>query len=162
MTIRLFTAALLALFAPLFLAACNPMAQLDGAESKIAQFHKVYNDGDARVLYGMTGEQFRAATTPQQMDELIALVAGRMGKVESSERAGFNINSDNGVNMTVVTMTTQFEKGEAEEVFTFQGSGEEMQMVGWNVESDNFLNEAEGAAEDSAPEASEPEAQAAE
>ena len=140
MKIKFFAAALFALF----LSACNPMAQLDGAEAKIAQFHSVYNDGDARRLYGVTGEEFRAVTTPEQMDELVTLVAGRMGQVESTERAGFNINSDNGVNMTVVTMTTQYEKGEATEIFTFQGDGETMQLVGWNVESDNFLDGGDG------------------
>ena len=127
-----------ALFA-LFLAACNPMAQLDNSEQQIARWHETYNDGDARALYGQTGDMFRDVTTPEQMDDLVALVSERMGKVESTEREGFSINTDNGVTTTVVTMKTQFEKGESTETFTFHGTGEEMALVGWNVDSPNFL-----------------------
>ncbi len=141
--IKLFTAAL----AALFLSACNPMAQLDGAEESIAKFHSTYNSGDARALYGTTADDFREVTTPAQMVELVELVTDRMGKVETTQRKAININSENGTTLTVVTMTTMFEKGEAIETFTYQGNGADMKLVGWNVDSPNFSDEADGESE---------------
>lgn len=136
MPIKIFVTALFALF----LAACNPMEQLDVGEDSIAKFHETYNAGDARALYGLTGEEFRAATTPQQMEGLVATVSDRMGTVESTERSGFNINTNNGQTVSTITMTTQFEKGEGTETYTFLGSGDEMRLVGWHVDSPNFLS----------------------
>ncbi len=127
-----------AAFIALLLAACNPMAQLDGAEQEIAQFHETYNAGDSRRLYGQTAEEFREVTTPEQMDELITLVTEKMGAVQSTERSGFNVNAGTDETTTTVTMSTTFAKGEGTETFTFYGSGDEMRIVGWNVDSPNF------------------------
>ena len=126
--------------AALLLTACNPMAQLDSAEERIAKFHEVYNAGDARALYGLTSDEFRGATTPEQMEELVATVTTAMGTVESTERSGFNLKSENGQSVTSVTMTTKFAKGEGTETYTFFGSGEDLRIVGWHVDSPNFLN----------------------
>ena len=125
--------------AALLLTACNPMAQLDSAEERIAKFHDVYNEGDARALYGLTSDEFRGATTLEQMEELTAMVTAAMGAIESTERLGFNLNSENGQSVTVVTMTTQFAKGEGTETYTFYGSCEDLRIVGWHVDSPNFL-----------------------
>ncbi len=129
-----------AAFIALLLAACNPMEQLDVAEQKIAQFHETYNAGDSRALYGRTAQEFRDITTPEQMDELVVLVTERMGAVQSTERSGFNVNAGTGETTTTVTMTTTFAKGEGKETFTFYGSGDELRIVGWNVDSPNFAD----------------------
>lgn len=149
MFVRLFAAALFALF----LSACNPMAQLEQAEGEITQFHATYNAGDSRALYGTTADDFREITTAEQMDGLVQMVTDRMGKVESTERAGFNINSDNGTTYTVVTMTTMFEKGKATETFTYVEGDQGLELVGWNVDSPNFLDESGAAVEGEAAEA---------
>ncbi|KEO87466.1 hypothetical protein EH30_07505 [Erythrobacter sp. JL475] len=121
------------------LSACNPMAQLEQSEAKIEKWHATYNEGDARTLYGLTSQEFRDVTSIDEMNQLVALVTDKMGKVSSSERAGFNINTNNGVTSTVVTMKTMFEKGEGTETFTFQGNGDDTRLVGWNVDSPNFV-----------------------
>ena len=128
-----------AAFAAALLSACNPMAQLEQSETKIEKWHATYNEGDARTLYGLTSQEFRDVTSIDEMNQLVALVTDKMGKVSSSERAGFNINTNNGVTSTVVTMKTMFEKGEGTETFTFQGSGDDTRLVGWNVDSPNFV-----------------------
>lgn len=130
-----------AAFAAALLSACNPMAQLEQSEAKIEKWHATYNERDARTLYGLTSREFRDVTSIDEMNQLVDLVTDKMGKVSSSERTGFNINTNtnNGVTSTVVTMKTMFEKGEGTETFTFQGSGEDTRLVGWNVDSPNFV-----------------------
>jgi len=135
MPFRLFAATLFALF----LSACNPMEQVDEANQSIEAWHETYNSGDARALYGQTAQEFREVTSIDQMNQLVELVTDRMGKVQSSERSGININTTNGVTTTVVTMATVFEKGEGTETFTFQGTGDDTKIVGWNVDSPAFL-----------------------
>lgn len=137
MPIRNFVTAFAMLF---LLAACNLMEQVDVIDERIEQWHSTYNSGDAQALYALTGEAYREATSPEQMDGLVVLVTERMGKVESSERTNTNINMDNGVTTTVVDLATVFEKGEATETMTFLGTGEETRLVGWNVDSPNFVD----------------------
>jgi len=129
----------LMVLAVIFIAACNPMEQLGAAEEKIEAFQARYNDRDASVLYRMTGEDFRAATTREQMDGLVALFSGRLGRIESSERTGFNSQFKNGLNITTITMETQFEQGAGTETFVFHGTGEDMELVGWTVNSPRLM-----------------------
>lgn len=121
------------------LAACNPMEQLGVAEERVEAFQARYNDADSGALYAMTGEAFRAATTPDQMDGLVSLFSGRLGRIESSERSGFNAQFKNGTNITTVTMETRFEQGEGTETFVFHGSGEGMELVSWTINSPRLM-----------------------
>lgn len=82
-----------AAFAAALLSACNPMAQLEQSEAKIEKWHATYNEGDARTLYGLTSQEFRDVTSIDEMNQLVDLVTDKMGKVSSSERTGFNINT---------------------------------------------------------------------
>ncbi len=150
MPIKLYLACAFALL----LAACNPMEQADAVDAKIAQFHETYNAGDAQALYEQTGQEFHEATTPEQMAALVEEVSEKMGAVESTERTNINIDINDGDNVTVVTMGTVFTKGEGTETFTFYGQGEEARLVGWNVDSPNFLDVPEDAVTTVEPEAS--------
>ena len=141
--------AILAALTALLLAACNPMEQLDGTEQIIERYQQTYNSGDARALYGQVSEEFRRASTAEQMAGLVEFISGNLGQIESSERNGFNINTENGLTTTTVTMITQFEKGEGEETYVFYGQGEDLRIVAWNVNSTALAqgNEVEAEAE---------------
>lgn len=136
MQVRFLVAAMFAML----LAACNPMAQLDDSEAAITKFHETYNTGDARALYGLTSAEFREATPAKDMVALVESVSERMGAVQSSEREGVNLNTNNGLTITTITMKTQFEKGEGIETFTFHGTGDDLRLVGWNIDSPNFAD----------------------
>ncbi|BDI61397.1 hypothetical protein [Qipengyuania nanhaisediminis] len=153
---------ILAALAALFLAACNPMAQVDGAGEQIARFHADYNKGDAVALYDRTAPEFREVTTGEDMQALVETIAARLGKVESSDRDGINISSDNGQTITVITMASQFEQGEATETFTFLGTGDDMALAGWNVDSPVFAQDLPAETTNEADLANEPEAALAE
>ena len=117
------------------LAACNPMANLDGAETKIERFQNAYSSGNADRLYDMTGEAFREVSTRDEFAEMVKLFDARLGPIVDSERSGFNLNTNNGITRTVVTMETQFAQGSGMETYTFHGHGEDIELVGWNVNS---------------------------
>lgn len=119
----------------LALSACNPGAQVEDAQADIKQFHADYNRGDADEIYNSFGEALRKASPRAQLDAQLALVSARLGKVRTTEQAGFNAGFNNGTTTTQVVMKTTYDKGVGQEVFLFHGSGDEMEMVGWTVNS---------------------------
>ena len=134
----------------LALAACNPIAQVEAGDSQVAKFHAAYSRGDRDALYAMTGRQFRATTSRAQLDDLIEVVGSRLGAVRSSERTGFNVNSNTEGTFTSITMTTHFAKGDGQENFVFSGSGDAMTLEGWHVESPRLMVTADDVADERA------------
>ena len=134
--------------ATLGLAACNPVANLDAGDSQIAKIHAAYSRGDAGAIYAMTGPQFRATATRAQMDETIDVFTVRLGAVRSSERTGFNVNTNTAGTFTTITMSTQFAKGHGQENFVFSGKGDEMKLEGWHVNSPNLMLTADDIADE--------------
>jgi hypothetical protein len=130
---------ILALAGALALVACNPGAQLDDAEQQIKQFQALYNDGDPEAMYQYGGETFRAAATQDELKGMLALLDARLGTIESTERTGFNTAFNNGTTTTTVVMTTRFDQGEGSETYVFQGSGKDMELVGWTVNSPRLM-----------------------
>lgn len=126
---------LLAVFGAFALVACNPMENLDQSEARIAQYEKAYSAGDGEALWRLSGPTLREATPREDFESLVTVFNSRLGKIESSKRASFSVNSNNGVTETVIVMDTQFEQGEGTQTYTFFGNGEDMELAGWYVDS---------------------------
>lgn len=131
MKIRMFLAAA----AALLLAACNPGAQMEEAKGQIDKFHALYNAGDAKGFYRAGGQTLSKVAKPEQVEATITLISARLGKIRSSEQVGFNTAFNNGASSVTITMRTRFECGEGTETFVFNGSGENMELFAWNVNS---------------------------
>ncbi len=141
----------LASFAALFLAACNPVANFEEGEKKVDLWQEAYDQQANDKLWAMTGSEFRKVTTREQFDDLLKVINGRLGLIQSTERTGFNVNSNLGApTTTVISMQTVFEQGEGTEVFTFHGKGEDMKLVGWQVNSDRLAFTADDLVDDDA------------
>ncbi len=123
----------------MLLAACNPMANMSAADDKIAAFQETYSRGDDRALYGMVSSEFREQMSREQFDDMLTVLRTRLGPVEDSERNGFNVRSTPLGTVTVITMETQFGKGEGVETYTFKGQGEDMTLAGWRVASNRLV-----------------------
>ena len=135
------------------LAACNPAAQTDEAAKKIEAFHASYNAGDVDAMYASGNDAFRKSATRDQLAELVGIVTEKLGKVVSAEQTGFNTAFDNGVNTTIIDMKVKFENGEGTEKFTFEGEGESMRLLNWNLQSEQLKEQPqEAASEEAAPE----------
>lgn len=134
--------------AMLALAACNPVANLNGADGQIAKIHAAYSRGDAGAIYAMTGPQFRASFTRAQMDQLVDVLNVRLGAVRSSERVNFNVNTNSDGTFTTIIMATQFAKGAGQENFVFSGDGDKMKLEGWHVQSPNLMLTADDIADE--------------
>lgn len=134
--------------ATLALAACNPVANLNAADSQIAKIHAAYSRGNAGAIYAMTGPQFRATFSRAQMDQLIDVLNVRLGAIRSSERTSFNVNTNPAGTFTTIIMSTKFAKGDGQENFVFSGDGDEMKLEGWHVTSPRLMLTADDIADE--------------
>jgi hypothetical protein len=132
----------------LAISACNPAANLGDADQRIEQFHAGYERGDRASLYAMTGPQFRSAASQAQFEEMLEVVKVRLGKFQTSERISFNVNSTTNGTFTSVKMKTAFAKGEATEDFVFRGSGDDMLLEGWHINSPRLMLTADDVADE--------------
>lgn len=118
-----------------FLAACNPIAVLDGAEEEVATFHANWNAQDHEEMWRRTHPDFREGPTHDQFVAMLQDLHEKLGDVVGSERSGFNINANNGTTIATVTMTTQFDEGEGTETFVLRERGNGWGVVHYTVES---------------------------
>jgi len=132
--------AILAGLMALVLTACNPVAVMDDTSGAIEQFHDHWNAGNADAIWNATHRDFREGPSKEEFRAAMAQFADILGDVESSERDGFNINTENGVTTTVITMDTQFANGEGIEQFTYRTQGDEQRLIYYYVESELLNN----------------------
>ena len=111
------------------------MANLDEAEKQITRFENAYSAGNVDKLWGMTGDPWKEVSSRDEFDDLNTVLTARLGKIEESNRQNFNVNTTNGLTVTVVVMDTSFEQGDGLQTYTFHGDGEDMELVGWVVNS---------------------------
>lgn len=119
----------------LVLAACNPMEQMDGADTLIEEFHADFNDSDFNGIWNGASQEFRDSMTRAEFDGFMSRMRASVGEYQDGSQVGFNINTNNGVTMTEITLDTTYENGTADEVFTFIGTGDDMALINWNIDS---------------------------
>lgn len=125
----------LATGAALLLAACNPGAQVADARAEIETLQALYNRGDAQGFYNAGGDILHKSAPAEQVAAMMTLIDLRLGKIKSSKQTGFNTAINNGATTTTIIMQTSFERGEGTETYVFEGSGKDMKLAGWNVNS---------------------------
>ena len=126
--------------AALLLAACNPMEVMDETSGAIEEFHEHWNAGDVDAIWNSTDPEMRDGLTQDEFRATFVRFTETLGNVESSEREGFNLNTNNGVTTTVITMNTQFANGEGVEEFTFRDQGDAQRLLSYFVESEALNN----------------------
>jgi hypothetical protein len=134
--------------ATLGLAACNPVANLNGGEDEIERIHAAYGRGDHDALYAMTGPAFRRITSRAQFESMLDVFDVRLGAVKSTERTGFNVNTNPSGTFTTIVMSTHFAKGDGQDEFVFSGDGDAMVLEGWHINSPNLMLTAEDVADE--------------
>ena len=59
----------------------------------------------------------------------------KLGKVESSEQNNWRMNTTPQGTFVMIARNTKFEKGAAQETFTYKREGEELLLAGYNINS---------------------------
>lgn len=125
----------MAITAVALLAACNPMEQMDGADALIEEFHTDFNESDFDTIWNGASQEFRDSMSRSEFDGFMSRMRASVGEYQDGSQVGFNINTNNGTTLTEITLDTTYENGTADEVFTFIGTGDDMALLNWNIDS---------------------------
>ena len=119
--------------AALSLAACNPMEELGDADAEVAQFHKNFSAKNFEGIWNDSHENLKSSGPREQFDATFGSLSEYWGKVKSTEREGFSINTNNGVTRVDVTHNTEFDAGSAVESFQFIREDDALELAFYNI-----------------------------
>ncbi len=131
----------IALAAASVLAACNPVERAGDARAEVDFFHERLNAGDDDAIWAVTGEEFRSTTSKEDFARLLGTVRKSLGKVEETSQVGMNMYTNMQGSFTTLRMETHFERGRGAELFMFKSAGDELKLVGYNINSPDMMSD---------------------
>ena len=109
------------------------------AERGIIEFHGQFNAGDFTTIYNNSGDEFKNATTQQQLNELLSAVLRKLGHVTSTTNISWRTGNFNLVTTVVMQQDTKFENGSATETFTYKVDGDKAVLIGYFINSADLI-----------------------
>lgn len=119
----------------LLLAACAPVDGSAAAAAAVDAFHRRYNAGEFEQLYREASPAFRETAPEHEFEAFLGEVRTRLGAVRSSAQTASTLFAGTPSPQLMLTYTTQFERGVAEEQFVYQLRGEEAILVGYTLDA---------------------------
>jgi hypothetical protein len=114
---------------------CGAMKGKEAADKAVKLFHEQLDKGDFNNIYAATHADFKAAATEKDFVAMLEAVHRKLGPIQRSDAAGWNINSHNFKTTVVLTYKTTFAEGEAVETFTYRIEGDKAVLLGYNISS---------------------------
>ena len=115
----------------ILLTGCNFRGQNEEAEARVAQFHQLYNGEKVDGLFDLTAPEFRRTTDSESFAGLIGSLQEQLGDAELSEIKDWKVDYFPERRITL-TYQTEFERGKAAEMFTFD-YGEPPRLINYNA-----------------------------
>jgi hypothetical protein len=125
--------------ASLGLAGCSAVKGKEAADRAVKQFHEQLDKGEFKNIYSAAHPDLKAVSTEKDFIALLEAVHRKLGMVQSSEPAGWNVNTFNFKINVVVGYKTKFAEGEAVETFTYRVEGEKALLLGYNINSQALI-----------------------
>ena len=125
----------LLLAAVVLLSACSGGEDLTAADAQIKTFHSELNSGDFQRIYADSAQGWKNVSSSADTIQLFTGVHNKLGAFLTGNKVGWRVNYTTGGTFVIVQYASKFQKGEAQETFTFQHSGNATQLVGYNVNS---------------------------
>lgn len=122
------------------LIACNPLKAPDEAVAQIDRFHERYNAGEDDAIWKGFGPEMALATPRETFDNLLSAERDALGQMKASDQVGINYQTNTNGRFLFIVMRTTFEKGVAQETFTFKGSDEQRRLIGYRVDSQAMMD----------------------
>lgn len=115
---------------------CGARKDLANSDVAVAKFHAQLDAGNFDQIYADSGQAMKSATTKDKLVSLLDAIHRKLGNVKSTNRQGFNINWGTIGKTVRVKYSTQFDSDTAAEEFVFLVNGNELQLVGYHINSD--------------------------
>ena len=126
--------------AGVLLAGCNPVQQAKDAHAQVDVFHERLNAGEDQAIWTNAGAEFREATSQEDFARLLGTIHKSLGDAGETSQAGMRVNTNTQGTFTTLQMETTFERGKGLETFMFRGSGDSLQLIGYNINSPEMMS----------------------
>jgi hypothetical protein len=117
------------------LSACGVQESVDDAKAMVSVFHADLDAERYEDIWKETAPQMRKLTKEEDFEKLLAAIHRKLGKVLSAEQAGWRTNVTTQGTFIMLGMNSKFEKGQAQESFTYLRNGKDLQLAGYNINS---------------------------
>jgi hypothetical protein len=118
------------------LASCGIKESTERASTEIGLFHANLDKQDYDAIWKTTSGEFRKITSKEDFQKLLAAIHTEYGVVKKADQQAWQTNNDNGVSTVTIKVQTTFEKGEAPENFIYVWEGEQLKLMGYNINSE--------------------------
>lgn len=126
-------------FVAMVLASCHPVQDTQAAEQAVTAFHRQLDAADFKGIYAATHPDFKKAATEKEFVDILEAVHRKLGDVQSSQRATWNINSFNFQTNVQMTYDTTFAQGKAKESFNYRIEDGKAVLRGYNINSPTLI-----------------------
>lgn len=127
-----------AVFLAVFLAACSAPTGVE-TTADVAKFHRALATKDHAAIWRNASEEMRGATSEADLIKLLSAIDRKLGKVVTTKQVGWRTNVTTSGTFAVVQMETRFERGNGVETFTFKQVDSQLQLVGYNINSNEMM-----------------------
>ena len=111
------------------------------ANASVQHFHDQLNAAQFEQIYTESDARFQSDASKEDILKLFEAVHRKLGNTKSQNLSFWNVNTTtNGFFITVV-YDTSFERGSAQENFTWVKEGNKLSLVGYHIQSNALITE---------------------
>jgi hypothetical protein len=105
------------------------------AEQGVALFHQQLNQEQYDQIYSQAGDDFRKASSHDEVVALFSAIHRKLGNVQSSDQTNFYLTAATWGTFVTLNYKTKFADSTAAENFVFQVRGNNAVLVGYHINS---------------------------
>ena len=109
------------------------------AEAATETFHVRFSDGKYADIYQDASPELHKAITEAAFVAMMQGVSRKLGGFRAASPAGWKVHTATNGQTVTLGYSSTFEKGKANETFTWISHGEAMQLQNYNVNSQAFV-----------------------
>jgi hypothetical protein len=117
------------------LSGCGAVKGKAAAERAVTDFHSKLDAADLKTIYDGAHADLKQASTNKDFTILLEAVHRKLGTVQKSEEAGWNVSSVNLQTNVTLTYKTKFAEGDAIETFVYRVNRGSALLCGYNINS---------------------------
>jgi len=110
------------------------------ASEAVRRFHSQLNSGDYIQICVEADEAFSQSEQRDDLLHFLESIHQKLGNAGADKQTNVRVNATTGGTFVTVQFTTQFDRGQADETFTWRKSGSTLKLYQYNVNSRALLN----------------------
>jgi hypothetical protein len=129
-----------ALFLLLAVIGCKTLTEgKPAAEKGVASFLSMLNEGKFEEIFNNADDGFKNSGPKEDTIKFLTIVNSKLGKVVSTSNQSWKAQTFNMTSTIVLLQSTEFENGKGEETFTFVLDGDNVKLLGYNINSMDMM-----------------------